>query len=148
MLNVVADLEFIGDERTCAVLHHIFELNKCDGILKFVLVMSSAEARDATYQSLQRNELYFRAQYSSVCFTSFMYDVDYLGQLAGFASNLVVHIMLVSACDFNGYAGDDGIFGLPEPISPLYQKCSKLGGKRPVDFIREAGPKMIFGDRT
>lgn len=48
MMSVAAEHAFIGDNRTRACLHNLFDLNKCYGIAKFVLVIPSVEVRDAT----------------------------------------------------------------------------------------------------
>ena len=76
-----------GTGKTYVYLRTIFELNKCYGFTKFVIVVPSVAIKEGVYKSLQITDDHFRALYSGTPFEYFLYDSAKLGQVRNFATS-------------------------------------------------------------
>ena len=68
-----------GTGKTYVYLRTIFELNKCYGFTKFVIVVPSVAIKEGVYKSLQITEDHFRTLYSGTPFEYFLYRLHEAG---------------------------------------------------------------------
>ena len=124
-----------GTGKTYVYLRTIFELNKCYGFTKFVIVVPSVAIKEGVYKSLQITEEHFRALYSGSPFEYFLYDSGKLGQVRNFATSSQIQIMVATVGAIN-----------KKDINNLYKNSEKTGGEKPIDLIRTTRPILIVDE--
>ena len=90
-----------GTGKTYVYLRTIFELNKCYGFTKFVIVVPSIAIKEGVYKTLQITEDHFRPLYANTPFEFFLYNSTKLGQVRNFATSPHIQIMVVTVGAIN-----------------------------------------------
>jgi type III restriction enzyme len=124
-----------GTGKTYVYLRTIFELNKCYGFTKFVIVVPSVAIKEGVYKSIQITEDHFRGLYANAPFDYFLYDSTKLGQVRNFATSPHVQIMVVTVGAIN-----------KKDVNNLYKDSEKTGGEKPIDLIKATRPVLIVDE--
>ena len=124
-----------GTGKTYVYLRTIFELNRCFGFTKFVIVVPSIAIKEGVYKSLQITEDHFKGLYAGVPFDYFLYDSGKLGQVRNFATSAQIQIMVVTVGAIN-----------KKDVNNLYKDSEKTGGEKPIDLIKATRPIVIVDE--
>ncbi len=123
-----------GTGKTYVYLRTIFELHKCYGFTKFVIVVPSVAIREGVYKTLQITEEHFRGLYLAHA-NYFVYDSARLGEVRNFASSASIQIMVVTVAAIN-----------KKDVNNLYKESEKVGGEKPIELVRATHPVVIVDE--
>ena len=125
-----------GTGKTYVFLRTIFELNKCYGFTKFVIVVPSIAIKEGVYKTLQITREHFENLYPiAKGYEYFLYDSSKLGQVLNFANASNIQIMVVTVGAIN-----------KRDINNLYKESEKTGGEKPIDLVRATHPILIVDE--
>ena len=124
-----------GTGKTYVYLRTIFELNRCYGFTKFVIVVPSVAIKEGVDKSFGTMGAHFRALYAGAPFEHFVYDSARVGQLWNFAASALIQAMVVTVGAIN-----------KRDVNSIYQPNEKTGGERPIDLVRAANPILIVDE--
>ena len=124
-----------GTGKTYVYLRTIFELNRCYGFTKFVIVVPSVAIKEGVDKSFDTMGAHFRALYAGAPFEHFVYDSARVGQLRNFAASAIVQAMVVTVGAIN-----------KRDVNSIYRPNEKTGGERPIDLVRSAHPILIVDE--
>ncbi|MBF0141603.1 MAG: DEAD/DEAH box helicase family protein [Magnetococcales bacterium] len=124
-----------GTGKTYVYLRTIFELHRCYGFTKFVIVVPSVAIKEGVYKSIQIMEEHFRGLYANAPFEYFLYDSGKPGQVRNFATSPNIQIMVVTVGAIN-----------KQDVNNLYKESEKTGGEKPIDLVRATRPVLIVDE--
>lgn len=125
-----------GTGKTYVYLRTIFELNKCYGFSKFVIVVPSVAIKEGTYKTLQITREHFENLYPMAKgYEYFQYDSAKPGTVRNFATSLNIQIMVVTVGAIN-----------KRDVNNLYKENEKTGGEKPIDLVRATNPIIIVDE--
>jgi len=125
-----------GTGKTYVYLRTIFELNKCYGFTKFMVVVPSVAIKEGTYKTLQITREHFESLYpNAIGYEYFLYDSSKLGQVRNYATSPNIQIMVVTVGAIN-----------KRDVNNLYKDSEKTGGEKPIDLVRASHPIIIVDE--
>ena len=125
-----------GTGKTYVYLRTIFELHKCYGFTKYVIVVPSVAIKEGTYKTLQITREHFENLYSSAKgYEYFLYDSNKMGQVRNYATSPNIQIMVVTVGAIN-----------KKDVNNLYKESEKTGGEKPIDLVRATNPIIIVDE--
>ncbi len=125
-----------GTGKTYVYLRTIFELNKCYGFTKFVIVVPSVAIKEGTYKTLQITREHFENLYPMAKgYEYFQYDSAKPGTVRNFATSPNIQIMVVTVGAIN-----------KKDVNNLYKESEKTGGEKPIDLVRATHPIIIVDE--
>lgn len=122
-----------GTGKTYVYLRTILELNKRFGFTKFVIVVPSVAIKEGVYKTLEMTRAHFRALYSGVPYSYFLYDSNRMNDVYSFALSGEVQIMITTVGAIN-----------KRDINNLYREDE--AGTKPIDVIRSTAPILIVDE--
>ena len=122
-----------GTGKTYVYLRTILELNKRFGFSKFVIVVPSVAIKEGVYKTLEMTRAHFRALYSGVPYSYFLYDSNRMNDVYAFALSGEVEIMITTVGAIN-----------KRDINNLYREDE--AGTKPIDVIRSTAPILIVDE--
>ncbi|WP_411698542.1 DEAD/DEAH box helicase family protein [Conyzicola sp.] len=122
-----------GTGKTYVYLRTILELNKRFGFSKFVIVVPSVAIKEGVYKTLEMTRAHFRALYSGVPYSYFLYDSSRMNDVYAFALSGEVQIMITTVGAIN-----------KKEINNLYREDE--AGTKPIDVIRSTAPILIVDE--
>lgn len=114
----------------------IFELNKCYGWCKFIIVVFSVVICEGVYKSLEIMKEYFVLDYSIFLFY-FIYDFKQLGELNVFVIDSKIYVMIINLQKFNVMNKD---------VCCIYMKLDDFGGNCFIDVIVQMNLILIIDE--
>lgn len=132
-----------GTGKTYVYLRTIFELNKCYGFTKFVIVVPSLAIKEGVKKSIEIMTDEFKGLYDNVVFDSFVYDSSKVEDVRSFALSDNIQIMVINIDAFRKSFTD------PEKINKsniIHRENDKLNGLKPIELIKETKPIVIIDE--
>ena len=90
-----------GTGKTYVYLRSIFELSRCYGFQKFIIVVPSVAIREGVLKNIEITAEHFRALYNNLPFEHFVYDAKKVNRLRQFAVSNTVQICVINIQAFN-----------------------------------------------
>ena len=131
-----------GTGKTYVYLRSIFEMNKCYGFTKFIIVVPSIAIKEGVFKSLQMTETHFKELYDNVPFDYFVYDSCRLGEVRSFAANDYIQIMVINIDAFRKSFTDQS---KETRANIIHRSNDKMQGV-PIDFIQSTNPIVIIDE--
>ena len=125
-----------GTGKTYVYLRTIFELNKCYGFTKFMIVVPSVAIKEGVYKTLQITQEHFENLYPMAKgYEYFLYDSRKPDQVPNYATSPNIQIMVVTVGAIN-----------KKDVNNLYKDSEKTGGEKPIDLVRATRPVIIVDE--
>ena len=135
-----------GTGKTYVYLRTIFELNKCYGFKKFIIVVPSIAVREGVIKSIEVMREHFQTNYNNIPFEYYLYDSKRLNKIRSFSDSSNIQIMVINIQAFQKDASDDGNgSGESDKTNVIYRDSDRMGG-RPIDFIGSVNPIVIVDE--
>ena len=123
-----------GTGKTYVYLHTILELRKRYGLSKFVIVVPSVAIREGVFKTLEVTRDHFAALYDNMPYRFFVWNRENVSEARRFATETNVEIMIVN---IDAFRKESNVVNAPQ---------DRLGGERPIDFIRKTNPIVIVDE--
>lgn len=133
--NLTIEME-TGVGKTYTYIKTMYELNKCYGWSKFIVVVPSIAVREGVYKSFQVTQEHFVEEYGKKI-RFFIYNSSNLTEIDRFASDSSVNVMIINAQAFNARSKE---------ARRIYMKLDELRSRRPIDMIAGTNPIMIIDE--
>jgi hypothetical protein len=85
-----------GTGKTYVYLRTIFELSRCYGFQKFIIVVPSVAIRKGVLKNIEITAEHFRALYNNLPFEHFVYDARKVNRLRQFATSNTLQILVIN----------------------------------------------------
>ncbi len=132
-----------GTGKTYVYLRTIFELSRCYGFKKFIIVVPSVAIREGVLKNIEITRDHFRALYNNIEFESFVYDAKKANRLRQFASSNTIQILVINIDAFRkNFTGTDE----EHKSNVIYQDRDQTNGVRPIEFIQSTNPIVIIDE--
>jgi type III restriction enzyme len=102
--NLTVEME-TGVGKTYTYIKTMYELNKCYGWSKFIIVVPSIAIREGVYKSFQMTEEHFAEDYGKKI-RFFIYNSAQLTEIDRFASDSAINAMIINSQAFNARGKD------------------------------------------
>lgn len=135
-VNLDVEME-TGTGKTYCYIKTIFELNKCYGWSKFIIVVPSIAIREGVYKSLQITNEHFAQHYDGKKVRFFIYNSKQLHQLESFSSDSGINVMIINIQAFNASGKDN---------RRIYEELDYFQSRRPIDVISANRPILILDE--
>lgn len=130
-LNFSVEME-TGTGKTYVYLRTVFELNRCYGWKKFVLVVPSVAIREGVVQSIRAMKPHFQTAFDNPVFHSAVYSSDRLNTLRNFAANNHIEILIMN---IDAFKKDDNV------INRVNES-----GEAPIKWISGTNPIVVIDE--
>ena len=134
-LNLDIEME-TGTGKTYCYIKTIFEMNKCFGWSKFIVVVPSIAIREGVYKSFQITSDHFARIYGKKI-RFFIYNSKSLHELETFSSDAGVNVMIINIQAFNAKGADN---------RRIHYKLDDFQSRRPIDVIKSNRPILILDE--
>lgn len=134
-LNLDIEME-TGTGKTYCYIKTIFEMNKCYGWSKFIIMVPSIAIREGVQKSLQMTAEHFAEQYHKKA-RFFTYDSKRLHEIESFSSDGGINIMVMNIQAFNSRGADN---------RRIYDELDDFQSRRPIDVIKQNRPVLILDE--
>ena len=141
-LDFTVEME-TGTGKTYVFLKTIFELNKKYGFSKFIIVVPSVAIKEGVYKTLDITREHFGLEYDNVIYDYFIYDSGNLEQVRNFSLSNNIQIMVINIDAFRKSFSDPS---KETKANIIHRPNDRLGGLKPIDFIRETNPVVIIDE--
>lgn len=131
-----------GTGKTYVYIKTMFELNKCYGWNKFIVVVPSIAIREGINKSFQMLEDHFMEQYGKKAHF-FVYSSGDLHQIDSYSSSASINVMIINAQAFNTSL-KEGANNKESRI--IYSVRDDFGSRRPIDVIAANRPIIIMDE--
>jgi len=143
-----------GTGKTYVYLRTVFELNKCYGFTKFVIVVPSVAIKEGVYHTIETAAEHLKGLYAGAPFDFFIYDSAKLGQVRNFATSPQIQIMVMTVGAINKFGDErhaeseeaDEVARREKSKNVMYRPSEKTGGEKPIDLIRATRPILIVDE--
>lgn len=135
--NVNLDVEMeTGTGKTYCYVKTIFELNKCYGWSKFIVVVPSIAIREGVLKTLEITAEHFTEGYGKKI-RFFAYNSKQLHHLESFSSDAGINVMVINIQAFNATGKDN---------RRIYDELDDFQSRRPIDVISKNRPILILDE--
>lgn len=134
-VNLDVEME-TGTGKTYCYIKTIFELNRCYGWSKFIIVVPSIAIREGVAKSLEITAEHFLETYQKKA-RFFIYNSKQLHHLESFSSDAGINIMVINVQAFNA-KGKDNL--------RIYDVLDDFQSRRPIDVISANRPILILDE--
>jgi type III restriction enzyme len=124
-----------GTGKTYVYIKTMFELNKCYGWNKYIVVVPSVAIREGVKKSFEQMQDHFMDTYKKKA-QYFVYDSDNLTRLDQFSSSNNIQVMIINYQAFNSTKNSNIIDTVTE----------KFQDRRPIDVIAATRPILILDE--
>lgn len=131
-----------GTGKTYVYIKTMFELNKCYGWSKFIVVVPSIAIREGVKKSFETMESHFMEHYGKKA-RFFVYNSSNLNQLDSFSANSGINVMIINTQAF-ATSLKEGARNKESRI--IYSKRDEFGSRRPIDVIKANRPILILDE--
>ncbi|SAY39386.1 type III restriction-modification system endonuclease [Candidatus Synechococcus spongiarum] len=125
-----------GTGKTYCYIKTIFEMNKCYGWSKFIIMVPSIAIREGVYKSLQITADHFTESYGKRA-RFFIYNSKRLHELENFSSDAGINVMVINIQAFNAQGADN---------RRIYEELDDFQSRRPIDVIASNRPILILDE--
>ena len=125
-----------GVGKTYTYIKTMFELNKHYGWSKFIIVVPSIAIREGVYKSFLITQEHFAEEYGKKVHF-FIYNSAQLIQIADFASDSSINVMIINSQAFNAKGKD---------ARRIHMELDEFGSRRPIDIIAKTNPIVIIDE--
>lgn len=143
-INLDIEME-TGTGKTYCYIKTIFELNRCYGWNKFIIVVPSIAIREGVARSLAMTAEHFLDSHGKKA-RFFVYSSRQPHQLESFAADGGIGVMVINVQAFNATGKD---------ARRIYEEQDEFGSRRPIDVVAATRPILILdepqkmeGDKT
>ncbi len=134
-INLDIEME-TGTGKTYCYIKTVFELNKCYGWSKFIVVVPSIAIREGVYKSLEITAEHFLQDYGKrVRF--FIYNSKAPHNLESFSSDAGINVMVINVQAFNATGKDN---------RRIYEELDGFQSRKPIDVIAANRPILILDE--
>ena len=140
-VNLDIEME-TGTGKTYVYIKTMFEMNKCYGWSKFIIVVPSIAIREGVAKSFRMLEDHFMEHYGKKA-RWFVYDSANLNQLDQFSQDGGVAVMIINTQAFAASMKEDG---RSKESRIIYSKRDEFGSRRPIDVIAANRPIIIMDE--
>ena len=133
--NLTIEME-TGVGKTYTYIKTMFELNKHYGWSKFIIVVPSIAIREGVYKSFLITQEHFAEEYGKKVHF-FIYNSAQLIQIADFASDSSINVMIINSQAFNAKGKD---------ARRIHMELDEFGSRRPIDIIAKTNPIVIIDE--
>ena len=141
-----------GTGKTYCYIKTIFELNRCYGWSKFIIVVPSIAIREGVAKSLEITAEHFLETYQKKA-RFFIYNSKQLHHLESFSSDAGINVMVINAQAFNAQKNLKA--NASDEARRIYSVLDDFQSRRPIDVIKANRPIIILdepqklgGDKT
>ena len=131
-----------GTGKTYVYIKTMFELNKCYGWTKFIVVVPSIAIREGVAKSFAMLEDHFMEQYGKKA-RYFIYDSSNLQKIDSYSSDANINVMIINTQAFNTSL-KEGAKNKEARI--IYSLRDDFGTRRPIDVIAANQPIIIMDE--
>lgn len=131
-----------GTGKTYVYIKTMFELNKCYGWSKFIIVVPSIAIREGVKKSFEITQEHFMEHYGKKA-RFFIYNSSNLNQLDSFSSSAGINVMIINTQAF-ATSLKEGAKSKDSRI--IYTKRDEFGSRRPIDVIKANRPILIMDE--
>ena len=140
-VNLDIEME-TGTGKTYVYIKTMFEMNKCYGWSKFIIVVPSIAIREGVAKSFRMLEDHFMEHYGKKA-RWFVYDSANLNQLDQFSQDSGVAVMIINTQAFAASMKEDG---RSKESRIIYSIRDEFGSRRPIDVIAANRPIIIMDE--
>lgn len=133
--NLTIEME-TGVGKTYTYIKTMYELNRCYGWSKFIVVVPSVAIREGVYKSFQMTQEHFAEEYGKKV-RFFVYNSAQLTEIDRFASDSSINVMIINSQAFNARGKD---------VRRIYMKLDEFRSRRPIDMIAKTNPILIIDE--
>ena len=137
-----------GTGKTYVYIKTMFELHKCYGWSKFIVVVPSIAIREGVKKSFEITQEHFMEQYGLKA-RFFVYNSSDLSQLDHFSKDSGINVMIINiqafASSLNEAKNVEGRRG-DKAARIIYSKRDDFGTRRPIDVIKANRPIIILDE--
>jgi len=133
--NLTIEME-TGVGKTYTYIKMMYELNKCYGWSKFIIVVPSVAIREGVYKSFQITEEHFAEDYGKKI-RYFIYNSAQHTEIDRFASDSDINVMIINSQAFNARGKD---------ARRIYMKLDESRSRRPIDILAKTNPILIIDE--
>lgn len=132
-----------GTGKTYVYLRTIYELAKCYGFNKFIIVVPSVAIREGVLKNIEITAEHFQALYNNLPSEHFVYDARKVNRLRQFAISNTLQILIINIDAFR-----KNFTGTEEELKSnvIYKESEKLSGRQPIEFIQATRPIVIIDE--
>lgn len=141
IVNLDVEME-TGTGKTYVYIKTMFELNRCYGWSKFIIVVPSIAIREGVAKSFSMLEDHFMEYYGKKA-RWFVYNSSNLQQLDQFAQDSGVSAMIINT---QAFAASMKEGGRSKESRIIYSKRDEFGSRRPIDVIAANRPIIIMDE--
>ena len=131
-----------GTGKTYVYIKTMFELNKCYGWSKFIVVVPSIAIREGVKQSFEITADHFMEHYKKKA-RFFIYNSSNLNQLDNFSQSSGINVMIINTQAFASSLKEDG---KSKEARIIYDKRDEFGSRKPIDVIKANRPIIILDE--
>jgi type III restriction enzyme len=125
-----------GTGKTYCYIKTIFELNRCYGWSKFIIVVPSIAIREGVAKSLEITAEHFLQTYQKKV-RFFIYNSKQLHHLESFSSDAGINVMVINVQAFAARGADN---------RRIYEVLDDFQSRRPIDVISANRPILILDE--
>lgn len=133
--NLTIEME-TGVGKTYTYIKTMYELNRAYGWSKFIVVVPSIAIREGVYKTFQVTKEHFAEEYGKKI-RFFIYNSAQLTEIARFAADNGINVMIINAQAFNAKGKD---------ARRIYMKLDAFRSRRPIDMIAKTNPILIIDE--
>ena len=134
-INLDVEME-TGTGKTYCYIKTIFELNRCYGWSKFIVVVPSIAIREGVAKSLEMTAEHFLETYQKKV-RHFIYNSRQPHQLESFSSDSGINVMVINVQAFAARGADN---------RRIYEELDDFQSRRPIDVISANRPILILDE--
>lgn len=135
-----------GTGKTYVYIKTMFELNKKYGWTKFIVVVPSIAIREGVYKTFQMIADHFMESYGKKA-RFFVYNSNNLQQLADFAKDAGIQVMIINTQAFaTSFKEDTNSKKKNKGSRLIYSESEILHSRRPIDVIAANRPIIILDE--
>lgn len=131
-----------GTGKTYVYIKTMFELNKCYGWSKFIVIVPSIAIREGVKKSFEITADHFMEHYGQKA-RFFIYNSSNLNQLDNFSQSSGINVMIINTQAFASSLKEDG---KSKEARIIYSKRDEFGSRRPIDVIKANRPIIILDE--
>lgn len=137
-MNYSIEME-TGTGKTYTYIKTMYELNKCYGWSKFIVMTPSIAIREGVLKSFQITEDHFQESYGKKI-RYFVYNSNNssnIANISNFAEDNNIQVMIINYQAFNTRSKEN---------RRIYEELDELQSRRPIDVIKSTNPILIVDE--
>ena len=133
--NLTVEME-TGVGKTYTYIKTMYELSARYGWSKFIIVVPSVAIREGVYKTFQMTEEHFAEEYGEKI-RYFIYNSSRLTEIAHFAADEHINVMIINAQAFNARGRD---------ARRISMELDAFRSRRPIDVLARTNPILIIDE--